>query len=781
VAGLSVVGDTERGTQASASTIQPVEGQGLDPVAMVFHNGNYYLSAGGGVPFPMRKAPSILRLNDAPAQTIRAPGGRAFSTSDLPSDVRGCPGTAGYLIHWTPPGTPGARWYYYSEGTDSGQCVHPKPFVLESTGDDPMGPYQHKATFTPPTVAQGGDGYGYQPGVFQVQGRLYMTLASGAGGVNRLFIAKMTSPYDTNLQWNILNVPDRCWEGNTALPGCTAERPGSRPIAEGASVVVHGQKIFLAYSANAWETQWYSVGMLTADLSSIDNLQNPAVWTKTTAAPVFTSNSSQGVYGPGNMTFFKSPDGTEDWIIYHVKTSATVGDDRVLQFRSLGWKADGTPDLGQPFSPDTYTPFVPHGDPGRGPDSYEAEQAARVQATTQNSGTSSGWTYVTGIDTAQSQVTFTVTAPQAGVYPVRMWYSNAAAAAATQNLSINGAAPLTVSYPGGGLSGRFPLGQYVIVAASLNAGSNQLRFTQGTGSVQLDRLQVDTSRTADGVAGVSRLANHLDTFVVDSTTGAVRNRWTAGSGWAAWNTPGQQPAGGFVGTPGASARNANIDVAAVGRNGEVWTTWWDGSWHTWYSLGKPPPGVSLMGASAVSLSSSTWDVFVLGADREIWRKTYTDGSGWTGWNVLLPSPGGLKFLYPPTVMSPSAGNLDLHALASDGVMRTRIRFLPTDPWMWLPLEGPQGDAMTAPPVAAPRSGVTEWLVRGVDNHLWVWRFGSTWTPVPTTGGPATISAGAGAAPPPGSTTLAVFIRSGPTVYTSTESSTWTPWTSLGSP
>lgn len=48
----------------------------------------------------------------------------------------------------------------------------------------------------------------------------------------------------------------------------------------------------------------------------------------------------------GHCSFVKSPDETEDWIVYHSKKSTTPGWERDVRMQPFRWKADGTPDFG---------------------------------------------------------------------------------------------------------------------------------------------------------------------------------------------------------------------------------------------------------------------------------------------------------------------------------------------------------------------------------------------------------------------------------------------------
>jgi GH43 family beta-xylosidase len=76
---------------------------------------------------------------------------------------------------------------------------------------------------------------------------------------------------------------------------------------------------------------------------------NPSDWTKSPNA-VFTKNTGGNAFGPGHNGFFKSPDGKEDWIIYHANSASGqgCGDQRNPRMQKFSWNADGTPNFGTP-------------------------------------------------------------------------------------------------------------------------------------------------------------------------------------------------------------------------------------------------------------------------------------------------------------------------------------------------------------------------------------------------------------------------------------------------
>jgi GH43 family beta-xylosidase len=75
-----------------------------------------------------------------------------------------------------------------------------------------------------------------------------------------------------------------------------------------------------------------------------------ADWTKK-QQPVFTKKPASNAYAPGHNSFFKSPDGTEDWIIYHANSSSGQGcsGNRNIRIQKFTWNADGTPNFGEPL------------------------------------------------------------------------------------------------------------------------------------------------------------------------------------------------------------------------------------------------------------------------------------------------------------------------------------------------------------------------------------------------------------------------------------------------
>jgi GH43 family beta-xylosidase len=154
-----------------------------------------------------------------------------------------------------------------------------------------------------------------------------------------------------------LSTPEYPWEkiGDRILKRNTEESPGANTreplhidVNEGPEILQHGDKIFLIYSASACWTDFYELGMLTASASS--DLLNPLSWKKA-PQPVFWQSPEAHAYAPGQNGFFKSPDGKEDWIIYHANSGPNqgCGGQRSPRAQPFTWKPDGSPDFGRPL------------------------------------------------------------------------------------------------------------------------------------------------------------------------------------------------------------------------------------------------------------------------------------------------------------------------------------------------------------------------------------------------------------------------------------------------
>jgi GH43 family beta-xylosidase len=222
----------------------------------------------------------------------------------------------------------GERWYMYYTASD-GIDKHHRLYVLESEADDPTGPYHFKGMMF--------DEWAIDPGLLALpDGRLYF-LWTGFHDGNALFIAPLANPYTLAAPGVLISKADYEWE-----------RMASFPVNEAPEILQRNGKIFLIYSACDTGLPDYALAMLTADADA--DPMNPGTWVKH-PVPVFTRNDAANVYGPGHNGFFKSPDGTQDWIVYHAKTVTDYTyAGRTTRAQPFTWNPDGTPNFGQPLA-----------------------------------------------------------------------------------------------------------------------------------------------------------------------------------------------------------------------------------------------------------------------------------------------------------------------------------------------------------------------------------------------------------------------------------------------
>lgn len=260
-------------------------------------------------------------------------------------------GQATVKIIWTPPAA-GAnskniwapelhfinnKWYFYYAADDGNNENH-RIWVLENSSADP---------FTDTWVDKGElelpqDRWAIDGTVFKHNGQLYFLWSGWEGTTNvrqDIFITRLNDPWTATGQRIMLSKPELSWE----LVG------GAPAVNEAPQFFVRGDKMFITYSASGCWTDDYSLGLLSASVTA--DLLAPSSWAKS-SQPILTKNPSGLVYGPGHNTFFKSVDGTEDWIAYHANesTNAGCGSGRSLRMQKFTWNASGFPEFGVPLA-----------------------------------------------------------------------------------------------------------------------------------------------------------------------------------------------------------------------------------------------------------------------------------------------------------------------------------------------------------------------------------------------------------------------------------------------
>lgn len=250
------------------------------------------------------------------------------------------------------------KWYMYF-AADDGDHVNHRMFVIENTSADPFeGEFKMKGQIK----TDKDDNWAIDGSVFKHKGDYYFIWSGWQetpwkeAETQRIYIARMENPWTLATDRVELNKPEYDWERIYKNPPEWNSTPKYIVyVNEGPEVLTHGDKLFLVYSASGCWTPYYCLGMLTADADS--DLLDPDSWSKSPKS-VFSQSVENDVYGTGHNCFFKSPDGTEDWMLYHANDEPQFGcgGRRSPRAQLIKWNEDGTPDFGTPIS--TSTPIT---------------------------------------------------------------------------------------------------------------------------------------------------------------------------------------------------------------------------------------------------------------------------------------------------------------------------------------------------------------------------------------------------------------------------------------
>ena len=321
----------------SATFTNPIYPNGADPWLEYF-DGNYYLTTTTWTSqLVMRKSPTLAGLATATPVYI-------WSESDLGR----CCNFWAFEFHRLKT-EKGYRWYvmYTSGIAENFDRQHLS--VIESEGDDPMGPYTYKGSPMPDTWNIDGN-------YFTHKEQLYLLWSEWVADEQSIFIAKMLNP------WTITGDKVRI-----AKPEYEWEKSGMK-VNEGPEMISRNNRTFMVYSASFCNTPDYKLGVI--ELVGDDPLK-PESWQKFDK-PFFSR--ANGVYGPGHNGFFKSPDGSEDWLIYHGNADEREGcsSTRSLRAQPFTWTADDLPNFGEP---------VAAGTPVKAPSGENGPLVTKVQGT----------------------------------------------------------------------------------------------------------------------------------------------------------------------------------------------------------------------------------------------------------------------------------------------------------------------------------------------------------------------------------------------------------------
>ncbi len=307
----------------------PLLPSGADPWS-VYHDGFYYYTHTTGHNITIWKTNNLANLATAEKKVVWTPPATGPYSKEIWAPE----------IHFLK-----GKWYVYFSA-DAGKNIDHRIYVIENSSKDPLqGEWIMKGKLTTPE-----DKWSIDGSLFENKGQLYLIWSGWKGNVNGeqdIFIAKMKNPWTAEGKRTLISAPTFDWEKHGDISN--ADDPPHINVNEGPEVLKHGDKLFLIYSSNGCWTDYYALGMSTADADA--NLMDAASWKKHDE-PVFKQSPENKVYAPGHNSFFKSPDGKEDWILYHANSEPGqgCGSHRSPRAQQFAWNADGTPNFGEPVA-----------------------------------------------------------------------------------------------------------------------------------------------------------------------------------------------------------------------------------------------------------------------------------------------------------------------------------------------------------------------------------------------------------------------------------------------
>jgi GH43 family beta-xylosidase len=314
---------------ASAASLatNPLIQQRADPQVSRPDLGQYYVTA--TVPeydrIILRRAATIAGLATAPERVIW----RKHETGAMAAHI------------WAPElHRIDGKWYVYFTAGRSDDIWAIRLYVLENASADP---------FTGEWVEKGQlktafESFTLDATTFGHRGQRYLVFVQrplepkGAG--TDIYIARLRNPWTIDGPQVSISSPTFEWETH------------GFKVNEAPAVIVRNGRVFITYSASATDAN-YCMGLLSAPVDA--ELVNKASWTKS-PAPVFATSRKNGQFGPGHNSFIVAEDGKTDLIVYHARNYEKINGDplhdpnRHMRVQPFTWKADGTPDFGEPVA-----------------------------------------------------------------------------------------------------------------------------------------------------------------------------------------------------------------------------------------------------------------------------------------------------------------------------------------------------------------------------------------------------------------------------------------------
>uniref|UniRef100_A0A914EBA6 Uncharacterized protein n=1 Tax=Acrobeloides nanus TaxID=290746 RepID=A0A914EBA6_9BILA len=239
------------------------------------------------------------------------------------------------------------KFYVYFAADDGNNDNH-RIFALENASPDPtFGTWTFKGKVSDPD-----DKWAIDASSFEYKKIRYFIWAGFEGttqeskGYQNIYIAKLSNPWTIDGYRVKISSPIYDWEMSGGPPYVN-EAPEGLVSPQG--------NLFITYSASVCWSDNYALGLLS--LQENGDPLNATHWTKS-PTPVFKQLPASGAFATGHNGFFKSLDGSEDWLLYHANSQANqgCGNSRNPRIQKFTWNADGTPNFGVPVKINTPIP-----------------------------------------------------------------------------------------------------------------------------------------------------------------------------------------------------------------------------------------------------------------------------------------------------------------------------------------------------------------------------------------------------------------------------------------
>ena len=307
----------------------PILNYGADPYS-TYHNGYYYYTHTMQNSLVLWKTKNLADLKNAESKTIWT----APKDTDYSSDI------------WAPEfHFINGKWYVYFAADNGSNNTH-RMYVLENDSENPFeGEWVFKGK-----IASQTDKWAIDGNVFTFNKQLYMIWSGWEGDTNgqqNIYIAKMKTPTQIDGERVKISSPKNPWELHGALHDDV--NPPQVNVNEGPQFLSHNNKAFIVFSASGCWTDNYSLGLLT--FTGKGDLLDASAWIKSDK-PILEQSAKTKVYAPGHNSFFKSPNGKEDWILYHANSNPGdgCGGKRSPRMQQIQWDKNGAPVIGEPIA-----------------------------------------------------------------------------------------------------------------------------------------------------------------------------------------------------------------------------------------------------------------------------------------------------------------------------------------------------------------------------------------------------------------------------------------------